>query len=230
MRKNGSRLISFKQYKFTDLFLFAVILVVADLVAHFAPLAMPGAADFVFVLTLPIIISVMIRWGWVSVFFAVGDGILQSLLNNIGVWRSYLSYSIGNCFILVLLLAIKYIGVEKIVGKWYFSVLFVISGWLLQALGITLMMFITNGGNFLIYLVNNMGFGLTGFMSLAAAIVVILILRRLDGMLENQKHYLLRLDEERKEKARRDEFGDEPIEIDEDTLSILRKSEDEFKK
>ena len=53
MRKNGSRLISLKQYKMTDLFVFAVILVAFDLIAHFAPLAMKGAADYIFLLTVP---------------------------------------------------------------------------------------------------------------------------------------------------------------------------------
>ena len=36
MRKNGSRMISIRQYRLTDLFLFAVILVVFELVVHFA--------------------------------------------------------------------------------------------------------------------------------------------------------------------------------------------------
>ena len=60
-------------------------------------------------------------------------------------------------------------------------------------------------------------------ISLAIGLVIVLILRRLDGMFEDQKHYLLRLEAEREEKRRRDEFGDEPIEIDEQTISILKR-------
>lgn len=58
------------------------------------------------------------------------------------------------------------------------------------------------------------------------AVVTVMILRRLNGMFEDQKHYLLRQDKERKELARRDEFGDEPVEIDEESLSILKRWDD----
>lgn len=226
MRKNGSRLISFKQYKFTDLFLFAVILFIFDLIAHFAPIAMEGAAYFIYTLTVPIVLLVMIRWGWPCVFFAVGDGIIQSLLNNTGVWQSYVSYSVGNCFMLLLLPAVKLIGKQRVTQTWYGSVLFMFCGWALQILGVSVTMWLTTvstGGNFTGYLLSNMGFGLTGFMSLAAGIVIILIVRRLDGICEDQKHYLLRLDAERREMSRRDEFGDEPIEIDDELLAVLRR-------
>lgn len=228
MRKNGSRLISFKQYRLTDLILFAGILIIFDLIAHFAPMAFPGGADFTFMLTLPIVLLIMMRWGWLCVFFAVGDGLFLSLLNNTAVWQSYLSYSVGNCFILLLLLATKFFGKEKIAGKWYFSVLFVVLGWLLQDLGITLMMTICYGGNFVPFFLINSGFGGSGILSLAVSIILILILRRFDGMFEDQKHYLRRLDAEAREMRRIDEFGEKPIEIDEETLSILRKRDDEL--
>ena len=225
MRKNGSRLISIKQYRFTDLFLFAVILVVFDIIAHFAAQAFAGAAMFTFTLTVPIVLLVMMRWGWPSVFYAVLDGIMLSLLNNIGSWQSYLSFSIGNCFMMLLLLATKFIGKEKIRSKWYFSVLFVVAGWVLMNLGITIVQSIV-GYNFLSQFIVNFGMGANGLLSLAMAIVIIVVMRRLNGMFEDQKHFLLRLDEERKELARRDTFGDQPIEIDKESLSILMRDDD----
>ena len=51
-------------------------------------------------------------------------------------------------------------------------------------------------------------------------------MRRLDGMFEWQRGFLKRLDEERKEKMRRDTYGDEPLEIDEESLKILKKDDD----
>ena len=45
-------------------------------------------------------------------------------------------------------------------------------------------------------------------------------------MFEDQKNYLKRLERERKEKMERDNFGDEPIEIDEETMSILKRHND----
>ena len=53
--------------------------------------------------------------------------------------------------------------------------------------------------------------------------VILLIMRKLDGMLENQRDYLVRLDKEKKERMRRDTFGDEPVEIDQEALRSLNK-------
>ena len=222
MRRNGSRLISLKQYRLTDLFLFAVILVAFDLLSYFAPIIFSGAALYYFTLTVPIVLLVMIRWGWQAALFAIGDGIFQSVLYNPGVWQSYLSYAIGYAFILLLLIPIKFIGKQRISGKWFFSVLFAFSGWVLLNLGVSCMQAIC-GYNFTVQLSVNFGFGANGVISLAIAVILILVFRRLDGMFEDQKHYLKRMDKERRDLARRDEFGDEPVEIDEDSLSILKR-------
>ena len=227
MRKNGSRLISLRQYRLTDMLIFGAILIVYDLLAHYALIAMPEGANFTFTLTVPIVLLIMMRWGWWSVFFAVGDGLMISLVNNTTVWQSYVSYIIGNSFIMLLLIAIKFMGKQKIAGKWYFSAVFVILAWGLMNLGITSLQAIC-GYSFALSAAYNFGFGTTGLMSLAAALVIILVMRRLEGMFEDQVQYLKRLDKERKDMEKRDEYGDEPIEIDEDTLSILRKRDEEL--
>lgn len=228
MRKNGSRFISLRQYRITDLIIFAAILTVFDLLAHYAVRWFGVMGNiYTFTLTVPITLLIMIRWGWVSVFYAVYDGILLSLINNTHVWQSYLCYSVGFSFIMLLLLMTKFMGKEKIASTWYFTALFAFLGWLLTTLGTSVMLTIVNGANFLIVLLNNTMNYMFGLISLTMAIVLLLVFRKLDGMFEDQKHYLLRLDEERKEKMRRDEFGDEPIEIDKETISILQKKDDD---
>lgn len=227
MRKNGSRLISLTQYRITDLLVFTAIVIVFDLLAHYAPMALPVGAMFNFTITVPIVLMVMFRWGWMCVFPAVADAILMCVLNNPEVWQSYVCYIIGNACILLLLTVLKFWKKNKIAGKWYFSALFVILGWLLQNFALTLAM-TACGQNFVECLSLNFGFGWTGILSLAMGIVIILVMRRLDGMFEDQKSYLLRLDKERKERALRDEFGDEAIEVDEETVSILRKHDDDL--
>ena len=224
MRKNGSRLISLREYRLLDLFIFTVVIVAFNLLAHYAPLLFPDGALFTFTLTLPIILLVMIRWGWQSVFLAVIDGVLHCLLKNYD-WQYYLMLILGNCFSMLLLLMVKFMGKQKITGKFYFSVLFVVSGWLLIVLGRSAVAEIVGLG----FVRCILGwYGLADLLSLAVAIILILVFRRFDGMFEDQKHYLIRKDKERKELARRDEFGDEPIEIDEESLSILKKYDDEL--
>ena len=222
MRKNGSKLISLKQYKLTDLFLFAVILVGFELILHFAMKAFGDNANFTFSPLVPIVLIVMMRWGWVSVFYAVGDGVLFVLLNG-GGWQSYLIYCVGNAFIMLLLLYTRFVGKEKIRKKVYLSILFVVLGWIAVVLGRSGVA-VTVGEKFVSVIVHQ----LFDLVSMIIGIIIVLIMRRLDGMFEEQKHYLKRLDDERKEMARRDEFGDEPVEITEDTLSILRKRDDEM--
>lgn len=223
MRKNGSRLISLRQYRLTDLFLFAVILVAFELVLHYAFIAYNG--DFIFSPMVPMVLLVMMRWGWQSVFFAVGDGILYCLLNSgASGFQTYFYaiYGIGNAAIMLMLLMTKFMGKERIAGKWYFSALFVVLSW-----------FAVVFGRSAVAACFGLGFGkallgnLVDLFSLGMALVIILVMRRLDGMFEDQKHYLRRLDNERKERMRRDTFGEEGIEIDEESLSILKKDYDE---
>ena len=227
MRKNGSRLISLRQYRITDLLIFAAILVVFDLLAHFAPMLFPAGAMFFLTLTVPITVLIMIRWGWYSAFFAVGDGLLLAVINNTKVWQSYVSFAIGNAAILLLLILIKFVGKKAITRKWYFSALFTVAAWVLMCTGQTLVQTIL-GYDFLAVAAGNFGVGITGLFSLVMAVVLVLVFRRFDGMFEDQVEYLKRTDKERKDKMRRDEFGDEPIEIDEETISILQKKDDDL--
>lgn len=220
MRKNGSRLISFKQYKFTDLFLFAVILIAFELILHFAFIAFDG--DFTFSPMVPIVILITMRWGWVSVFYAVGDGALFCLLNG-GSWQNYLIYCVGNAFIMLVLVLHKIAGKEKIRKKIFLTLSYVGLAWLATILGRSAVA-VCLGANFVAVFTGQ----LYELISLVVGILIVFIMRRLDGMFEDQKSYLKRLDEERKESMRRDEFGDEPIEIDGDTLSILRKRDNEL--
>ena len=203
--------------------IFAGILIGFELIIHYASIAMHG--EFVYSPLVPIVLLVMMRWGWQSVFYAVGDGLLYCLLNGLG-WESYLCYCIGNAAIMILLLALKLIGKEKIASKWYLSAILVIAGWLITGFAKTLL-FMCFGIAFLAALWVNIT-GVSCWVSLVIGLLIILVVRKLDGMFEDQKHYLIRKDKERKEMMRRDTYGDEPIDIDEETLSALRKWDDDM--
>lgn len=222
MRKNGSRLISFKQYKLTDLFLFAAILAGFELILHFAMVAFGDNANFTFSPMVPLVLLVMMRWGWVSVFYAVGDGALYVLLKG-GNWQSFVIYCVGNAFIMLLLLFTRFVGKERIRKSAYLSISFVVLGWILTVLGRSAVA-TTVGGDFVYALVQQ----LYDLVSMVIGVIIILIMRKLDGMFEDQKHYLRRFDDERRDLARRDEFGDEPVEITKETISILRRRDDEM--
>lgn len=225
MRKNGSKLISVKQYRVTDLVIFAVILIIFDLLAHYAAMLFAGEVVYSFCLTVPITLLIMMRWGWYSVFFAVGDALVLTVINNPSVWQSYLCYGVGNASLMLLLVAVKLAGKKRIASAWYFTSLFVLCGWVVQNLTITIMNAVC-GYSFVSCLGSNFGFGITGALSLAMGLVITLVLRKLDGMYEDQLEYLKRLKGEREEKQRLAERGEDMLDLDEESFAILNKDND----
>lgn len=225
MRKNG-KFISFRQYKYVDLFFWLIALGLSELLFFCAyRLWFQNLNDKYFInFMLPIVLAVIMRWGWIGGIYAVADGVILCAAQE-GQWQSYIVYIIGCACILAVLLLTKFMGKEKIRSKWYFSLLYVFVGWVAVNIGLTCAG-AAFGGNFLSLLGGNFGLGVYGAPSFATAIALVMIFRRMDGFFEDQKHYLLRQDRERRELAARDEFGDEPIEIDEETLSILRRRDD----
>lgn len=230
MRKNGSRLISIGQYRTTDLFVFALILAVAEILTVLSARWFPGGAFFTFSLMLPITLTVMMRWGWQSIFYAIGSGLITSaLLSGRGI--NYACYIIGNACVALMLIPMYLIGKDKIRGKWWCAALFVLGGWLCVYLGRSAVWAIgyaispSIGGS---AIDGFAAFAAGDALSLVVAEIVVLVLRRLDGMFEDQKTYLKRLEAQRKEKMRIDQFGENLGEIDEETFEILNKDNDLF--
>ena len=186
MRKNGYRLISYRQYCVADLCIFAGIMLIAELTVHFAAVWFPSVALFTFSFMLPIVMIIMVRWGWQSVFFALGSAIIYCALNKGGL-TSYLVYGIGNCLVLLMLLPLKFIGTDKIVSKWWSSLLLVVGGWLCVYLGRAIVWTICYAVNPVAGVAAYTGFidfASSDLLSLAMAVVLILVLRRFDGMFE----------------------------------------------
>lgn len=230
MRKNGSRLISIGQYRTTDLFVFALILAVSEILGCMAAIWFPSQAIYSLSLMVPIVLTVMMRWGWPSVFYAVISGLLVCLFNQ-GNAINYACYLIGNAFIALMLIPTYLIGKDKIRSKWWSSALYTIGGWLCVYLGRSVVWAIGYSINPAIggaAWTGFVSFAMGDLLSLAVGIVVVMVLRRLDGMFEDQKTYLKRLEQQRKEKMRIDQFGENLGEIDEETFDILNKDNDLF--
>lgn len=210
-----------------DLCIFAGILLIAELTVHFAAIWLPDEAIFTFSFMLIIVLVCMVRWGWPSVFYALGSAVMYCALNK-GALTSYLVYGIGNCFVMLMLLPLKFIGTQKIVSRWWSSLLFVLGGWLCVYFGRATVWTICYAVQPVPGVAASSGFinfAASDLLSLAMSVVIALVLRRFDGMFENQKDFLDRVDKERKDKMRRDNFGDEPVEIDEEAMRILHRDD-----
>lgn len=227
MRKNGSKLISIKQYRLGDLFVFALIATIAELVCYYSRLWFPDAAFYFLNLMLPVITLVIVRWGWPGIVLAAAEGALYCAIRTGSGWESYIIYIVSNAAIAIELPVLWLIGAERLKKHWYWAFLVVLAGWLAVNFTRTCISAIF-AGNFVTYLAVYFGLFDGGILALVMGELIILICRRFDGMFENQKRYLLRLKKEREEEAYLKERGDTPIELDAQSLSILNRKDDDL--
>ena len=183
-------------YRRIDLTLFAVILAAFEYLVCHAALRLFPSQPFTVSVTPVITAIVLMRWGpWAAVHAVLG-GLVYSAAAGGGP-KQILIYCLGNLFSLGALGLKKALGAEEIRQHTGKSLLFGLCVVLLMQLG-----------RALISLVLGVEAAAAGLFFTADVITdlftltVIWIVRRLDGVFEDQKHYLRRLDEEeRKEKG-----------------------------
>ncbi|MGN1373355.1 MAG: hypothetical protein ACI4VK_04835 [Candidatus Coproplasma sp.] len=176
----------------------------------------------------PITLVIMMRWGWPSIIYAALGGLLYCILNK-GSGNQFATYCLGNAFIGLMLIPLKLIGQDKINASWWGSVLFAVGAWVCVYLGRSLVWLVA-------YYISPVAgaYAYSGFTAFASAellsfvitVVIVLVFRKVDGLYEDQHKYLKRVEKERLDKMKADEFGGELVEIDEEALQILNKGED----
>ena len=185
-----NRSFSFKQYRGIDLTLFAVILCFSEMLIVNA--ARFWFADQLYTVSAVAAVTaiVLMRWGpWAGIHAVLG-GLVFSLASR-GSAQQTLIYCIGNLLALIALLPLRMLGAERIRKDGFLSVCFGLLVLLLMQLGRALMALLLGAG-----FSACLGFFTTDALSLLFTGVIIWIARRLDGIFENQKHYLLRIHKE----------------------------------
>jgi len=186
---------SFRQYRAIDLVMFAVILCIAEwLIVTAATRWYPDqlyTASVVGAVTA----IVLIRWGPYALIHAVLGGAVFCLASH-GSRQQLLIYCGGNVLSLLMLLPLRFVGAEKIREKASFSVLFGLCTLLLMQLG-RMLLALALGSPFY----TSLGFFTTDVLSLLFTGVIVWIARRLDGIFEDQKHYLLRINKPEEEEG-----------------------------
>ena len=179
--------LSFRQYRGIDLALFAVILCVTELVLVRAATRWYPDQLYTVSVTAALTAIVLMRWGpWAGIHAALGGAVY--CFASSGSARQMLIYCVGNLLSLGMLLPLKTLGGERIRQDGFLSVCFGLGTLLLMQLGRALTA-IALGTSFR----NALGFFTTDALSLLFTGVILWIARRLDGIFENQKHYLLRI-------------------------------------
>ena len=189
------------QYRAIDLTLFALILTVTEtVIALAARLWFPGEIYTVSAVA-AVTAIVMARWGPWAAIHAVLGGVVFCRASGAQPWQ-YAVYCAGNLLGLGGLFVIRALGGgEKLRADGLKCVAYAVSVLLMMQLGRAAVSLA-----FGVSLADAVGFFASDVLSLLFTALIVWIARRQDGLIENQKRYLLRVAQEfKREKENFDE-------------------------
>ncbi|MCR5760447.1 MAG: hypothetical protein K6F82_00355 [Sphaerochaetaceae bacterium] len=183
---------SFKQYRANDLLVLAVVMIVFEtIVVKAAPRfsSQPYSLSLIPAVTC----IVYMRWGVWGCIHAVLGGLVSCIASGADA-SQYLIYAAGNLLSALSLVVLFKVGKEKIRSKVFWSLLYSFLVTLLMQLGRGLVAFFLGNPIEIVF-----KFVLTDSLSGVFALVIVWIVRRLDGVFEDQKAYLFRINREEEE-------------------------------
>lgn len=193
--------LSFKQYRAVDLGIMLALLMFADALIVYAARVWFPDESYVLSPTVAIVCIVMMRWGGFAAVHAIGGGLALCVASGASAGQ-FAVYCIGNCFALIALVLFKFLGKEKIRSKPFWTILFTVVAFFATQTGRWLV------GLFLGGMVDDfITFFTTDSLSLLFAVLAVLIARRVDGLFEDQRSYLIRTQSERN-RQRLSDYGD----------------------
>ena len=185
---------SLGEYRAINLFCFVFMLAVFEPVLHLAATKLFPAEPYTVSAVAALTAIVMMRWGPWAAIHAVFGGLLGCLLAGARP-EQYLIYGLGNLLSLAALLLLKAWGKEETRKDVLQSIGFGLITALLMQLGRAILA-LALGSGWRVCL----GFFTTGVITDLFTVVIVWIARRLDGIFEDQIHYLLRIQKESQKK------------------------------
>jgi hypothetical protein len=197
--------LTFKQYQYIDLAIFSVLLVISEAITTVATNTWFAAQPIAISTTLIFICIIMMRWSWYAIIPACLGGLVFCVACGARP-EQYLTYAVGNCAALSAMLWFKVWGKEKTRLSRFKLCIFVLTAYVSMQLG-RWVLSLPFGAR----LDTLVAFLATDIISLLFAGVVIVLMRGTDGMIEDQKAYLFRLQREREaeKEISIDRFGDD---------------------
>lgn len=190
------RQISFEQYRTIDLTILLVFLVISQFLAHLAVSVWFPEQLYVASPIAGLTALVMMRWGGYSAIHALLGGVLYAVLCG-GNWKHILIYGIGNLVSMLALVMLKKPGKERVRTSGFLSLMF--------GLCVQVLMWLGRFGAAILLgneIAAGFGFITTDVLSGLFTLLIIWVIRRIDGLFEDQKHYLLRMERERQAERR----------------------------
>ena len=185
--------ITFQQYRTIDILILVALTTIFEGVATLATARWFALQPVAVSIGLAMICILMMRWGARAAFAAFASGFVFCFLSGATV-QQFVIYCIGNMGALLGIVWFKVFGKEGIRKSLWLVTLFVSTAYVGEMLGrsVIAILFGDSIGTIVTFLT-------TDIMSLVFAILVIALFRKTEGMLEDQKEYLLRLDQQKKD-------------------------------
>ena len=188
--------ISFRQYRAIDLSIMTGLLILSQ--SLISIVAATIYADQLYVVSTvgAVTALVMMRWNGYAAIPAFLGGLLFTFLSG-GTLQHYLIYSLGNLLSLLALILFKLMGKEAIRTDGLMTMFF--------AFTVQILMQLCRAGVAILF--GNpagvcLGFITTDALSILFTVCVIWVTRRIEGLFEDQKKYLLRIQKERQTEGR----------------------------
>ena len=182
---------TFGQYRTMDLTAFAIMLIASESVIQTASTAWFPGQPYTVSVTAAIVTIVLMRWEKYAALHAVLGGLVFCFHLKAGAGQ-YLIYCLGNLGAMLSLLILRKAGDERIRNDALMSILFALCTQLFMQAGRAAAAGILGTPPAVC-----LGFFTTDALSALFTMVIVWIARRLDGIFEDQKKYLLRVQEEK---------------------------------
>lgn len=184
--------ITLSEYRSGDITIFTVLMVIAEF------LAIKGVAWFSEIyaisLFLPISLIVMKRWKIWAAVPMIASAITVCAVNK-AAFNVYVIHIVGNTLVLLSMIWFKI--AKNNLKEGHYLILYALSAYILMCFGKAFVGFLF-GENFVSLFVGFLG---VNSLNAVIAIIVLFIVRKLDGVFEDQIDYLKRVQEEMKDES-----------------------------
>ncbi len=188
--------LTFNQYRLINMTMLTVVFIVLEtIIAKGANVWFPELAYTLSLATVFISLEMM-RWGGFAGISAVVSGLVLCIASGANP-SQYIIYCVGNLFTLLALLFLKLVGYDRVKQSAFLTIVYVIIVFLLQQLGRWGVSTVMGNDIRMIF-----QFIATDALSGIFALVVVLISRQAEGLFENQRSYIRRMNEERQVRER----------------------------
>ena len=184
------RQISLGQYRAIDLTILTVVLAVCQYLVYLATAFWFPEQLYVVSPVAGMTALVMMRWSIYGAVPAAVGGVLYALLNG-GTVQQIVIFGIGNLAALAALILFKLCGKERVRKDSFLAVVYAIAVQLLMQLGRAAV-----AAAFGYPAAACLGFITTDVLSILFTVFIVWTVRRIEGLFEDQKNYLLRLQKE----------------------------------